>query len=124
MSDAYDRIVQRYIRSAFDRNITLQEGIYAGITGPSAKPLQSGGIAPSGGDAVGMSTVMEVIAAKQCGFQVAGLAISNKTDGGPDQQPDTIEEVLKFPLWPDEILTVLPALIQSWSKDPGINTDD
>ena len=69
-----------------------------------------------------MSTVMEVIAAKQCGFQVAGLsAISNKADGGPDQQPDTIEEVLEISAMAGKkILTVLPALIQIWSKDSGI----
>ena len=35
-----------------------------------------------------MSTVMEVIAAKQAGFQIIGLsAITNKADGGPDQKP-------------------------------------
>ena len=128
MSDAYDRIVQRHIRSAFDRNnITLQEGIYAGITGPSLETsAERRYLRRSGGDAVGMSTVMEVIAAKQCGFQVAGLsAISNKADGGPDQQPDTIEEVLEISAMAGrKILTVLPALIQSWSKDSGINTDD
>ena len=128
MSDAYDRIVQRHIRSAFDRNnITLQEGIYAGITGPSLETsAERRYLRRLGGDAVGMSTVMEVIAAKQCGFQVAGLsAISNKADGGPDQQPDTIEEVLEISAMAGrKIVTVLPALIRSWSKDSGINTDD
>ena len=128
MSDAYDRMVQRHIRSAFDQNnIALQEGIYVGITGPSLETsAERRYLRRSGGDAVGMSTVMEVIAAKQCGFQVAGLsAISNKADGGPDQQPDSIEEILEVAAMAGrKILTVLPALIQSWSKASGLNTDD
>ena len=128
MSDAYDRIVQSHIRSAFDRNnIALQEGIYAGITGPSLETsAERRHLRQTGGDAVGMSTVMEVIAAKQCGFQVAGLsAISNKADGGPDQQPDAIEEVLEIAaIAGRKILTVLPDLIQSWSEAPRMRTDD
>ena len=50
----------------------------------------------SGGDAVGMSTVLEVIAANHAGMKTLGLsAITNAADGGPEQQPDTIEEVLE-----------------------------
>jgi purine-nucleoside phosphorylase len=125
MSDAYDSAVQEHIRQAFDKNaLPLREGIYAGITGPSLETsAERRFLRQSGGDAVGMSTVMEVIAAKQCGFQVAGLsAISNKADGGPDQQPDTIEEVLEIAaLAGGKILKVLPDLIQIWSHETGIN---
>ncbi|HVH03370.1 MAG TPA: purine-nucleoside phosphorylase, partial [Amaricoccus sp.] len=50
----------------------------------------------AGADAVGMSTVLEVIAAVHCGFRVLGLsAIANDANGGPDQQPDSIEAVLE-----------------------------
>ncbi len=42
-----------------------------------------------------MSTVIEVIAAVHAGLRVLGLsAITNDAGGGPDQQPDTIEQVL------------------------------
>jgi purine-nucleoside phosphorylase len=42
-----------------------------------------------------MSTVIEVIAAAHAGLPVLGLsAISNAATGGPEQQPDTIEDVL------------------------------
>ena len=99
MSDAYDKKIQRIVSSCFQNaGIKLSEGVYAGITGPSLETsAERRFLRDSGADAVGMSTVMEVIAAKQAGFEVVGLsAITNKADGGPEQQPDTIEEVLEY----------------------------
>jgi len=99
MSDAYDKKIQGIVSTCFQNaGIKLSEGIYAGITGPSLETsAERRFLRDSGADAVGMSTVMEVIAAKQAGFEVAGLsAITNKADGGPEQQPDTIEEVLGY----------------------------
>ena len=120
MSDAYDRKVQAVVRAAFQKHkIVLREGIYAGIIGPSLETsAERRYLHMCGGDAVGMSTVMEVIVAKQCGFEIAGLsAISNKADGGPNQQPDSIEEVLDLAAEAGiKILKVLPDLIQSWSN--------
>jgi purine-nucleoside phosphorylase len=71
-----------------------------------------------GGDVVGMSTVMEVIAGKQAGFEVAGLsAITNKADGGADQQPDTIEDVLAYAaVAGNKILRILPSLLRAWDQ--------
>ncbi|MDF2235201.1 purine-nucleoside phosphorylase [Albimonas sp. CAU 1670] len=75
----------------------LPAGIYAGISGPSLETsAERRWLRASGGDAVGMSTVLEVIAANHAGMKVLGLsAITNAADGGPEQQPDTIEEVLE-----------------------------
>ncbi len=81
---------------ALDSGIPLQEGIYAGLTGPC---LETGAeyryIRIIGADAVGMSTVPEVIAARHQGTRV--LAFSLITDMGlPDaMRPCSIEEVLK-----------------------------
>lgn len=121
MSNAYDNHVQAKCQSCFENvGIPLRRGIYAGITGPSLETsAERRFMRLSGGDVVGMSTVMEVIAAKQSGFEVAGLsAITNKADGGADQQPDTIEEVLAFAaLAGDKILRVLPSLLRGWDQD-------
>ena len=118
MSDAYDKKVQGIVSNCFkNAGIKLSKGIYAGITGPSLETsAERRFLKKSGADAVGMSTVMEVIAAKQAGFEIVGLsAITNKADGGPEQQPDTIEEVLDYAsLAGKKIKSILPELLQAW----------
>ena len=119
MSDAYDKKIQGIVSTCFQNaDIKLSEGIYAGITGPSLETsAERRFLRDSGADAVGMSTVMEVIAAKQAGFEVVGLsAITNKADGGPEQQPDTIEEVLGYAeIAGKKIKSILPGLLQVWT---------
>ena len=118
MSDAYDKKVQGIVSNCFkNAGIKLSKGIYAGITGPSLETsAERRFLKKSGADAVGMSTVMEVIAAKQAGFEIVGLsAITNKADGGQEQQPDTIEEVLDYAnLAGKKIKSILPELLQAW----------
>ena len=68
--------VQGIVSNCFkNAGIKLSKGIYAGITGPSLETsAERRFLKESGADAVGMSTVMEVIAAKQAGFEIAGLS--------------------------------------------------
>ena len=119
MSDVYDKKVQGIVSNCFkNAGIKLSKGIYAGITGPSLETsAERRFLKGSGADAVGMSTVMEVIAAKQAGFEIVGLsAITNKADGGPEQQPDTIEEVLEYAnIAGKKIKRILPELLQAWT---------
>ena len=119
MSDVYDKKLQRIVSNCFkNAGIKLSKGIYAGITGPSLETsAERRFLKGSGADAVGMSTVMEVIAAKQAGFEIVGLsAITNKADGGPEQQPDTIEEVLEYAnVAGKKIKSILPELLQAWT---------
>lgn len=77
--------------------VALQHGIYCGLKGPELETsTERRFFRMAGGDAVGMSTVMEVIAANHAGMRVLGLsAIANAATGGPDQQPDTIESVVE-----------------------------
>ena len=119
MSDVYDKKLQRIVSNCFkNAGIKLSKGIYAGIMGPSLETsAERRFLKGSGADAVGMSTVMEVIAAKQAGFEIVGLsAITNKADGGPEQQPDTIEEVLEYAnVAGKKIKSILPELLQTWT---------
>jgi purine-nucleoside phosphorylase len=98
MSRAYDPDLRaRALAAAEACAVPLRRGIYAGIAGPSLETsAERRWLRAAGADAVGMSTVLEVIAANHAGLPVLGLsAITNAATGGPDQKPDTIEEVLE-----------------------------
>lgn len=97
------------------QNITLQRGIYAGVLGPSLETsAERRWLRSAGGDAVGMSTIMEVIAARQCDMKVLGFsAISNVATGAPDQPSDSIESVVaNAELAAQDLGSLLPLLIQ------------
>lgn len=83
MSQPYDREYFDLARGvAKKNNLTLREGIYAGLSGPSFEsPADLRFLRLAGVDAVGMSTVPEVIIARHGGMRVLGLSgISNKAN--------------------------------------------
>ena len=83
MSRAYDRELCDLARKiAGQENITLHEGVYAGLSGPSFEsPADLRFLRLVGTDSVGMSTVPEVIVARHGGMRVLGLSgISNKAN--------------------------------------------
>lgn len=97
MSRAYDPALLKLARKAADESGTpVHTGIYAGVLGPSLETsAERRFLRAAGADAVGMSTVTEVIAAVHAGLRVVGIsAITNKATGGPEQEPDTLEDVL------------------------------
>lgn len=83
MSQAYDREYQDLARRvARESNLTLREGVYAGLSGPSFEsPADLRFLRLAGADSVGMSTVPEVIVARHGGMRVLGFSgISNKAN--------------------------------------------
>lgn len=83
MSQPYDRAYCDLARKvAKENSITLREGIYAGLSGPSFEsPADLRFLRNAGADAVGMSTVPEVIIARHGNMRVLGLSgISNKAN--------------------------------------------
>ncbi len=97
MSQAYDRALCDLARGiARKESILLQEGVYTGLSGPSFEsPADLRFLRLIGTDAVGMSTVPEVIVARHGGMRVLGFSgISNKAnlDG---QTVTTHEEVME-----------------------------
>jgi purine-nucleoside phosphorylase len=77
MTRAYDRsLIALAKQVAADQGVTLQEGVYVGGTGPSYEtPAEYKYFRLIGGDAVGMSTVPEVIAARHAGVPVFGISV-------------------------------------------------
>jgi len=81
MSQAYDRKLMDIARkAAAQNNIALLEGVYCALSGPSFEgPADLRFLRMAGADAVGMSTVPEVIVARHGGLRVLGFSgISNK----------------------------------------------
>ncbi|MCR5178788.1 MAG: purine-nucleoside phosphorylase [Lachnospiraceae bacterium] len=84
MTHAYDEELCDLIRdAAFDEHVPLQEGVYVQVTGPSFEsPTEIKMLRSLGADAVGMSTVSEVIAARHAGMRVVGIScIANAAAG-------------------------------------------
>ena len=83
MSQAYDRKLMDLARQvASNENLQLREGVYCALSGPSFEgPADLRFLQGIGADAVGMSTVPEVIVARHGGMRVLGLSgISNKAN--------------------------------------------
>ncbi len=83
MSQAYDRsYLQKARQAASSLKLALREGVYAGLAGPSFEsPADLRFLRLAGADAVGMSTVGEVIVARHGGTRVLGVSgISNKAN--------------------------------------------
>jgi purine-nucleoside phosphorylase len=84
MTDAYNPGLRWVLRTTAEKlGITLREGIYAGLLGPSYEtPSEVKMLRLLGADAVGMSTVPEVIVARALGMRVAGVScITNAAAG-------------------------------------------
>jgi purine-nucleoside phosphorylase len=84
MSDPYDRDLRALARRvARERQVALDEGVYAGLLGPSYEtPSEVRMLERLGADAVGMSTVVEVIAARARGLRCLGIStITNLAAG-------------------------------------------
>lgn len=84
MSAAYDPRFRAILQELGQtQGIRLHEGVYVGLAGPSYEtPAEIRMLRVLGGDAVGMSTVVEVIAARHCGLRVAGIScITNLAAG-------------------------------------------
>ncbi|WP_339876153.1 purine-nucleoside phosphorylase [uncultured Algoriphagus sp.] len=96
MSDAFSKdLIARALGFSKANNFRVHTGVYVGVQGPNLEtPAEYKYLRGLGADAVGMSTVPEVIVARQAGIEVFG--ISAITDLGVEGkiQPVTIAEVL------------------------------
>ncbi|MFT9847432.1 purine-nucleoside phosphorylase [Aneurinibacillus sp. REN35] len=82
--------------AARENGITVQEGVYVGMLGPSYEtPAEIRMLRTLGGDAVGMSTVPEVIVASHAGIRVLGISCISNMAAGILPQPLSHEEVME-----------------------------
>jgi purine-nucleoside phosphorylase len=97
MSVAYDLELRTLARRvARELGIPLETGVYAAVTGPSYEtPAEVRMIGIMGGDAVGMSTVPEVIAARSAGMRVLGVSLVTNPGAGLASEPLSHAEVLE-----------------------------
>ena len=96
MTDAWSARLRARLHAAGDaEGIALAEGVYVGLVGPNYEtPAEVRLYASLGGHAVGMSTVMECIAARWAGLEVCGFSLVTNAGAGYTGQPLTHEEVL------------------------------
>jgi purine-nucleoside phosphorylase len=97
MSEAYTKELRAVAREIADRlNINVKEGVYFGNPGPVYEtPAEIRMVRVMGGDAVGMSTVPEVIVARHSGIKVLGISCISNMAAGILDQPLTHDEVIE-----------------------------
>jgi len=97
MSQPYSHeLIQKASEVSLRENIDLKKGVYVGILGPSLETAaEIRFLRMIGADAVGMSTIPEVIAAAHCGIRVVGLSVISNLNVPEDLKPFSIEEVIR-----------------------------
>jgi purine-nucleoside phosphorylase len=96
LTDAWSPRLRAGLHAAGEaEGVALVEGVYAGLLGPQYEtPAEVRMLRGLGADAVGMSTVLECIAARWAGLEVCGVSLVTNAGAGYSGQPLTHEEVL------------------------------
>lgn len=110
MSEIYDKDLRQIIRGAAkDLGITLREGVYVQLTGPNFEtPHEVKMCRILGGDAVGMSTACEAIAANHMGMKICGISCISNLGCGMTDAPLSHAEVQEAA---DRVAPLFKALI-------------
>ncbi|HEY6108010.1 MAG TPA: purine-nucleoside phosphorylase [Gemmatimonadales bacterium] len=96
LTEAYDQALRGLARDvALEQGITLREGTYVAVAGPNLETrAEYRMLRMLGGDLVGMSTVPEVIVARQLGMRVLGLSIITDLCLPDALEPASVEQIL------------------------------
>lgn len=97
MTHVYDEALCAVLRqTAEEKNLTLHEGVYVQLSGPSFEtPAEVRMLGQLGGSAVGMSTACEAIAARHMGLRVGGISCISNKGAGISDAPLTHQEVFE-----------------------------
>jgi purine-nucleoside phosphorylase len=121
MSDAYDPQLRRVaLRACQDVGVTAHEGVYIAVPGPSYEtPAEIRTARILGADAVGMSTVPEVIAARHMGTRVLGLSCLTNKAAGVSERPLDHDDVLAVAeRIESSLLDVLGRIVAEMAREP------
>jgi purine-nucleoside phosphorylase len=121
MTEAYDLRLRKIAEKAFPKaRLKLRKGVYIAFTGPSYEtPAEIKMARKLGADAVGMSTVPEVIAARHMGIRVLGIScITNMAAGVARGKLDHREVLRVGDKVKSRLLDVLNRIVQDAAKEP------
>jgi purine-nucleoside phosphorylase len=112
---AYDQGLRRLLRQAGrESGVRLRTGTYLAVCGPSYEtPAEIRAFAKLGADAVGMSTVPEVIVARQCGLKVAAVSCITNLAAGRGRTRLSHAEVLETA---ERVKNVAAQLLKNFAK--------
>ncbi|MFW6236089.1 MAG: purine-nucleoside phosphorylase, partial [Desulfovibrionales bacterium] len=118
----YSRRLQNLAREqAFEQGLVLERGVYLGLTGPCLEtPAETRALRLLGADAVGMSTVLEAVAAHHMGIEMLGIScLTNKNL--PDCMEETsLDDVLaQAAASSGKLERLLTAVIGKWPESAG-----
>ncbi len=96
MVEPYNKKLQDVAaKTALSERLSLHKGVYVGVLGPSLETAaETRFLRAIGADAVGMSVIMEVIAAVHCGLDVIGFAVITNVNLPDCYQPAVLEQIV------------------------------
>jgi purine-nucleoside phosphorylase len=115
MSAVYDEELCALAReSALSLGLTLQNGVFLGLVGPQMETRAETRMFRSwGADAVGMSTVLEVIAARSLGLRVLGLSVLSNRNLPDCMAATSLEEIIRVSgRSAQDLLRLIPCLLE------------
>ena len=118
MDNAYDHGLRQEITEVAETgNITIATGVYISVTGPMFEtPAEIHAFRHLGADAVGMSTVSEVIVAKHCGLKVAAISAITNLAAGMSEEEISHNGTLEFgQIAAKDLQNLLTKLMGKWS---------
>ena len=124
MTEAYDSALRQLAQQvALQHNITLESGVYAGLSGPTYEtPAEVRMLRTLGADAVGMSTVPEVIAANHMGLKVLGISCITNAAAGISGQKLSHEEVMgTAEQTKQRFVTLLSGILNQLAAQPALS---
>jgi purine-nucleoside phosphorylase len=97
MVQVYDPDLLNLAREqALDQHLLLREGVYVGLVGPSLEtPAETRFLRMIGADAVGMSTVNEVIAGVHCGMKILAIVVITNVNLPDCMEKASLEDIIR-----------------------------